>query len=101
MIWQVIGIVFIVAAFLHLLMKLPLWYSWDSDFTGGGTRPEIDGVIFPPLFLVFGLYVVDANSASIGIPQWAYLVIWLGGTVVTYLIWRMTVWIGSKHPPKL
>ncbi len=101
MIWQVIGIVFIVAAFLHFVIKIGVWYSVYSDFTGGGSPPEMDGVIFPPIWLAFGLYVVVANSTSIGVPQWAYLVIWLGGTVVTYLTWKVTVWIGSKHRPKL
>ena len=50
------GAVLMAFAALYVGMKIGVWVASGKDESGGA--PEIDGIVFPPLFLTFGLPLI-------------------------------------------
>ncbi len=76
---DVIGASLMIFATLHVWLKVPIWIDAGRNASGGA--PELDGLIFPPLFFTFGLFSIVRSHA---VPLWGYLLLWATLTAILY-----------------
>lgn len=79
---QVIGGVLILTAIIHFAVKICVWR--DCARGQGGGAPELDGVIFPPIFITVGISWIDRATEVLRLSAWTYIGIWIGLTALAY-----------------
>lgn len=84
----VFGCVFMVAGILYLILKLQV--SYDTEGGVHGMVPIHDASLFAPLFIWFGLGVIQRASGWPGWPWWGFVLGWLMSVVVAgWLLYRV------------
>lgn len=81
MIVLVVGTLLIAALLLYLAFKLRVAYDVGAEPENAGGVPTLDGVIFPPAFCAWGLWLAASDMDEFRVSAWIALAIWLLLTV--------------------
>lgn len=81
MILLVGGTVLIAASFFYLAFKLHVAYSVGLEPENAGGVPTLDGVIFPPAFCTWGVWLIASEVDELRMSAWTATAIWLLLTV--------------------
>lgn len=74
------GGLFVAISLALFIMKVGV--SYDTEGGSIGMVPVLDGAIFPPVFLTFGVWMCHAFPKRAFWPFWAYLLLWAGATAI-------------------
>jgi hypothetical protein len=81
-----LDILICVAGVAFLFFKSFVTYTTARDQPRESGVPRLDGVIFPPLFIVCGLFFLGRQYAGLRFHMKYYLLLWLGITVFAILL---------------
>jgi hypothetical protein len=91
----VVGCFFLTAGLLYLALKLRV--SFDTEGGSLGMVPVLDGAVFPPLFVWFGLGIIQRGCGWPGWPWWAFALGWLVSVVVAGWLLARVGESGKQH----
>ena len=90
----IMGILLIVFGLFLLVFKLHVSYTSHGGALGG--VPVLDGALFPPLAITFGLVFLKPIGINMG-SGWWYFLFWLGLTVLAAWALCAVGELGEKH----
>jgi hypothetical protein len=76
-----VGLLFVAFSLLYLRMKLHV--SYTSAGGSIGMVPVLDGAVFPPIGMTFGLVMLRC-AQRLGTGDWIYFVFWIVATVLAF-----------------
>ncbi len=81
MILLVGGTVLVAASLFYLAFKLSVAYSVGESPESSGGVPTLDGVLFPPAFFAWGVWLIASEMDELRVSAWIAVAIWLLLTV--------------------
>ncbi len=81
MIFLVGGTALVAASLFYLAFKLRVAYGVGAEPENAGGVPTLDGVIFPPAFCAWGLWLAASDMDEFRVRAWIAVAIWLLLTV--------------------